>query len=376
MKKRTEFLNILLLFFITLICTFIFSGCNKNVPENNSEVLKDVNIDLREKNSNESNELQASPIKNPSEIVENQFYNESTKNIIGNSSSNIINSGFVTQQDNYMYYCNQNNDSPAIYRERLDGTNKTKLTDFFGSSLNVIEDYLYYINFDDNNKIYRTKIDGSQTDVVETSSYAHIMIYNKELYARRSGDKKHILLKMDLDGNNEKVICDELLDIFTISEDIIICSTSFKNQNYVNSNVLLLNLDGSLIKDIPISAIKILGKVNNELYFIDKEDNICKKINIETNEIVSVSGKNNIKTGNLNEDLLYLSDYSNQKIYIYNMDTNSYNPFEISGDTNVINIIDHWLYYWQYTGEKEPSGILLKDIKRINLDSLDIELVE
>ncbi|HCL02432.1 MAG TPA: hypothetical protein DHW61_08455 [Lachnoclostridium phytofermentans] len=329
-----------------------------DIDNNPIDIQEEINIESTEKNN-----------------VEEIYYNENTKNRIGNTFSNITNGGYVTEQSDYMYYCNQNEDKPIIFREKLDGTDKIALVNFHGSSLNVVGDYLYYVNNSDNNKIYQTKIDGSNTVVISTDTYAYLQVYNNELYARQSGTK-NALVKMDLEGNDERILSNELIDLFTICDDIIVCITTSKNVNYGGRKILLYNLDGTLIKDLQITTYNILGIVDDDLYYIDMEDEVCKKINVDTEVKVTISGKNKIQSINIKDNILYLSNYSDSKIYTYDLNTNLFEPFVVNGNTTRLNIVGEWLYFWEYTGGREPSGMLSKDIKRISLSTLNIQNVD
>ena len=99
--------------------------------------------------------------------------NDVAQNNIGNSISNIRNYGYASAQGDWIYYIapNQNASRECLYKVKTNGLEKTKLlesdTDIL--SLNVYDNYLYYISIKDNvegsedekdNKIYRLNTDG------------------------------------------------------------------------------------------------------------------------------------------------------------------------------------------------------------------------
>lgn len=64
----------------------------------------------------------------------------------------------------YVYYINIS-DSDRLYKVKLDGTDRMKLSDDSCSNLEIVGDWIYYANLTDN-KYYRVKTDGTQRQAI------------------------------------------------------------------------------------------------------------------------------------------------------------------------------------------------------------------
>jgi hypothetical protein len=71
----------------------------------------------------------------------------------GNSSGNLVNQGFVAEQEVWIYYSNHSDDL-SLYKICTDGTERTKLNENMVQLINVIDDWVFYVNPNDD-KLYR-----------------------------------------------------------------------------------------------------------------------------------------------------------------------------------------------------------------------------
>ena len=86
---------------------------------------------------------------------------DSEENKIGNSNSNLSNTGLVVSKNNWVYFSNCN---LGIYKMKTDGSEKEKLNDDGALFLNLVGDYLYYIGNGQN--IVKMKTDGSEKETI------------------------------------------------------------------------------------------------------------------------------------------------------------------------------------------------------------------
>ncbi len=84
---------------------------------------------------------------------------KSTINTYGNTQGNIMNSGLVAGQGNWLYYSNSS-DNWNLYKIRADGSEKEKLNNEISSRINVAGDWIYYT--DKNMKLYRMRTDATK----------------------------------------------------------------------------------------------------------------------------------------------------------------------------------------------------------------------
>ena len=69
--------------------------------------------------------------------------------------------------DGYIYYSNEN-DAGKLYKSKLDGTEKEKLSDIVPSTINIINNWIYFLNPQDSKgTIYKIRIDGTEQEIVQ-----------------------------------------------------------------------------------------------------------------------------------------------------------------------------------------------------------------
>ncbi len=68
--------------------------------------------------------------------------------------------------NDWIYYVNED-DGNSLYKVRPDGTDRTKLNSSDSSIIDIIGDWLYYHNNSDRSKVYRVKTDGSENNKVQ-----------------------------------------------------------------------------------------------------------------------------------------------------------------------------------------------------------------
>ncbi len=108
---------------------------------------------------------------------------------IGNSVGNIINSGLIASKDGWVYY-NSSPDSEinesALYKAKVDGSDKTKLADDSPYFINVAGEWIFYVNASDEHTIYRIKTDGtSREKLTEKAVWSMMVIDNWIYYAQQ-----------------------------------------------------------------------------------------------------------------------------------------------------------------------------------------------
>jgi len=89
--------------------------------------------------------------------------------------------GYFYGEGNWLYF--DKHDGSAFSRIRLDGSKMSKLTDNHGSKIQVVGDWVYYINNSDYGKIYRMRLDGSDdTKIVDERYVYSFAVHNDHVY--------------------------------------------------------------------------------------------------------------------------------------------------------------------------------------------------
>jgi hypothetical protein len=123
----------------------------------------------------------------------------------------------------WLYYNNQT-ERGKIYKIKVDGTERTKLVDDQASAINVIGDWIYYQNVTDNNKPYRVKVDGTGNEKLNDTTAYNLMVVDSTIYFINPEDERRIY-KMALDGTNKTKLSDVPSSKFNIASGWIYYAT-------------------------------------------------------------------------------------------------------------------------------------------------------
>lgn len=101
----------------------------------------------------------------------------------GNSPGNIINNGYVAADENGYVVYNNTGDGNRLYRNDINGIFHNVISDDYAQYINVSNEWIYYSNYTDKGKLYRMKIDGSAKEKLTDDSYvAFINIIGDSIY--------------------------------------------------------------------------------------------------------------------------------------------------------------------------------------------------
>jgi len=297
------------------------------------------------------------------------------KSYRGNSIGNLSTPSYAgcVEQDGWLYYSNWNyKDISKLSKMKKDGTQPTILTNDQVSYINILGDWIYYINVSDNDSIYKIKTDGSGRCKLSSEKALNITVLGNTIYFSVSGN----ICKMDLDGNDKKNIVSDNIDRFNYMNVV-------GNWIYYVDNRLgyiqKIRSDGTQKTVLRKKKSRELNVVAGNIYFTDYSSlsTQWKIYRIDT------TGKNETKlfdkpisdlnvTGN-NIFFKYSSDNSKYKIYMINM--NGKNQLKISDDITDYSfcVVGDWIYYSQHYVE---NGFVKYGMRRIKIDGSKKEDLE
>jgi len=148
--------------------------------------------------------------------------------------------------DGYIYFAN-GLDNYSLYKMDMEGNNATKLNDENSSSINVLSGYVYYTNmtYDErNDSLCKIKSDGSEKTILSIDSCWNLNVYGEYIYYRNQTEEGKIY-RMKLDGTET----DQISDIINCT---YINTVADKLTFYcINEQTFYIsNLDGTDIKKI------------------------------------------------------------------------------------------------------------------------------
>lgn len=177
-----------------------------------------------------------------------------------NGENEIIISGVGIGQlivDDYIYYKpNSGTDISKLVRYNLDGSEKTILFDTAIGQIIKNGDYIYYVDYNDEGSIYKIKYDGtnivkmiqgpinfSNSRVNQIDGYTNIGVINDYLYYINSNDERKLY---KTNGYTEAIVINASIYEIYVKDEYIYC----KYSDYNKSGLYLLDKTGKELKSI------------------------------------------------------------------------------------------------------------------------------
>jgi len=267
-------------------------------------------------------------------VVENEFgvfgdiyvfkYNVTEKaNISGNTIGNNVNGGTVAQQGEWIYYLTSI--AGVINKVHTDGTRKTLICDDRVEYLNVIGNWIYYVNLSDQSNLYKIKVDGTErtkigedtliTSMCVVEDWIFYTIYLDESYS-------YMLYKIRTDGTDRvSFSTTDSYDNINVVDGWIYYSNCLDKDNFYS--LYKMRLDGTERTKINSDFTACFNVVDDWIYYrnITVYDG-CRLYKIRTD------GEQKTK---LNEE-----------------------------DSGFINVVDNWIYYVTYEEDNMNKQYLCK----------------
>ena len=244
--------------------------------------------------------------------------NNYTGIITGNTSGNISNGGKVAIQDDWVYYINENNDN-KLYKTKTDGSKSQKISDERATEISILHDKIYYIS-------------------------------------RYFGDDIEGIYSMNTDGSDKKRLIDDRSGWLNVTEDRIYYI--YWDRNYRggrskdtdDSKIYSIKLDGTDRQKHNDDQTTWLNVIGDDIYY-QKYDNgdyklYCMKADNSKKKILS---KKDISSIIIFDNRIYYSGYGNYDINnngLFSMKLNGTNVKKITDDASgKFNISGDRIYY-------------------------------
>ena len=202
--------------------------------------------------------------------MSDDIYERLTMKNVSSGAETLLSDYGISQllvDDNIYFKANSGVDVLNLLKYNLDGTDKKIINTGNIGQLIKGGDYIYFINYSDNNSIYKVKTNGTElTKVVEgpinfTLVYANPIdgntnmgVIDNYLYYINTKDNNKLY---KTDGSNISVVIDSAINSIYIKDNYIYCDY----KDYSKSGIYLLDKDGKEIKQA--------ANVDYVEYFID-----------------------------------------------------------------------------------------------------------
>jgi len=258
-------------------------------------------------------------------IEKNELLNSKPQNI-GNTMGNLMNLGFVTNNNDSIFYMAFNDPKVSLNRKNIKGDNEI-ISYGLCLYLNVLDEFIYYIN--DKDEIYKMDINGNQKTKLSNIKAAFLCVFNDTIYALGGDSDKYDknLYSMNIDGSDFKILSNEKIGKLYIYNDKIYYNTFIDGETYLYK----MNLAGKdkelIIKSTGMEDLFYIYKDN--LYYLSSGGVFSiNKFNISNKEYSLVNKTDGqIPNGliNGNNNFIFFKSTSPRTYYLLNLDTGELN---------------------------------------------------
>ena len=223
----------------------------------------------------------------------------------GNTNGNLGNGGISVEASDWLYFMNYA-DQNALYRIRADGSGEEKVSSDQGYSLNYLDDWIYFINGSDGNRIY----------------------------------------KMNLDGSNKEAVHEDMASLVSVADEWIYYINESRPENTEEyEKIFRVRTDGTQREKITEEKASRFYLYEDQIYYLGGEESKLYRIGMDGTENVLVS-EENISSVVLYEDSIYYVDGRNESNTLWKMNLDGSGKTQLSEDkATTINISDGWIYY-------------------------------
>lgn len=309
----------------------MLSGCAQAKTE-----LAPVQVDTPVEDSTSAMDSSSSPV--PDEPT--------AANVLGNTTGNIANAGFITQQGNWLYYRGAEG---GLCKIRTDGTGREKLNDDWILYINVVGDWVYYIEDSDSwsGAICRVRTDGSAQSVLNGDVCQDLYVAGDWIYYEDQS-KDFATYRMHLDGSGETLVSNETMFGMNVVDDWIYYYTGGSGVNHAyrvradgtgqQSTLTEDDVTGNLV--VADGWVYYLTTYDHYLHRVKTDGTGRMQLNsADTSPFFTVSG-NSVFYGNCDDG---------DALYSMNTDGSDQAPFD-DVYTESINVADGWVYVFKSDG--------------------------
>ena len=279
----------------------------------------------------------------------------------GSTAGNIANGGRLAQEGDWIYYKNRYNyKSPdddgtlsELYKMRADGSGKTKLTDDKVEDINVLNGWIYYVNFADHNNLYKIRTDGTGRTKLTGSSTGYsgyspsLNAVDGWLYYYNDSDDGG-LCKIRTDGTGRMKLTGDGATCISVVDGWIYYQNSSDGDNLYK-----IRTDGTGRTKLTDDSAESLNVADGWIYFYDKFYNASNgsyegrlyKIRTDGTGRTKLIGDDVIMMNVANGWIYYCNGSDEGKLY--KIRTDGTGRTKLTDDQNCywIHVLDGWIYY-------------------------------
>lgn len=249
----------------------------------------------------------------------------------GNSNGNLNNSGIMVEANDWIYFLNIQDDT-KIYRFKTDGSSLEKFSDAKGVFLNAVGDSLYYINGEDQ-KMHKVNLQDKSDVVVLDAPVTRLMVNGKLLYYLQEDN----LYSLDADQKSKKLSEQRIMN-FNVENDTIY---------FTNDTQQLFKLTDKEEK-ISEKSIMLFNVQDGAIYYKDESDQLLYKMDSSTQGAQALT-QGQVTTFNVTKDAIYYAITENEVSKLMKMKLDG-SQAEVIKESNpmLLCISGDWMHFLDF----------------------------
>lgn len=276
----------------------------------------------------------------------------------GNSTVNLDNTGFsaVDSSNEWMYYVNTA-DRNKLYKKSIGGVDDSPISDDRVGYINILGDWIYYINYSDGSKIYKVRTNGAQKQKVSDDMASCLNILSGKIYYINHSDRSRIYV-IDSQGNRQ--FCSDSANFLSAGTNNFLYYVNTLDGNKLYKYLLTNDTKGP-VSDVSVQFLNVIN--DNSVLYTGKNGQLYTSSGsyyANQNGLIAVTnvptGKgNNAVLKALNDRLTVICAEDDNNIYyksyvdggkLYKLDKKSGNGYRVVNDSvDYVNIIGDYIYY-------------------------------
>lgn len=283
----------------------------------------------------------------------------------GNTSGNLANGGMAAFSNGWIYYANYDDDE-KLYKARSDGSGFVKLCDDTVTYINVADDWVYY-NDEENNNIYKIRTDGTERHLVCDDEISDMIVADGWIYYANMSDEFY-LYKIKTDGTEKTRIIDDFSADINVAGDVVYYS------DYNMNNICKIGTDGSNKTIINASDACFMINVDKDwIYYRNNSDNgKLYKIKIDGSGRTCLN-QDDSSSVNVAEGWIYYRNNSDESS-LYKIRTDGSDKTKMNDvATNAICYVDDKIYCYNADAGKgevyDPEAVMESGTEGANIYS-------
>lgn len=279
----------------------------------------------------------------------------------GNTNGNISNLGYISSDEEWIYYSNIEHGS-KLYKSKMDNKEEKSISEDIPNYINVVGDWIYYSNVKDGFKIYKIKKDGTERTKLN-NDYSHwVKVVGEWIYYAKKEGKGQTIYKVKVGGGEKTKISDDKIFGFIIKDSWIYYSNESDN-----NRIYKVKLDGSEKLKLNDEQSILIDIVDNNIYYQNHSDkDKTYKMNLDGKNNIKISDDSAVFQNIVGDEMFFSNVGDSNKIYKMNLDGK--NKLKLSDDSaGEINIVGNHIYYWKASFDES---------KKMNFDSTKLYRVK